>query len=234
MPINLVLDNLDNVEDALKPFYVEHDGKFHLDTVSDSVRAHRDVTPLANAYERTKGELATVKESLTIAQKRAAPEGFDADAWKAWKEGKPDAQTLQQMAQLRQTLEGERDEWKGKYEQSQTAIRQAAIERDLSDAITAAGISNPSFAKAARALLAPRVDATADAASLDIGLGPMPISDAVKRWAAQDEGKAFVTPPSGDGARGQSGNAGKQSAAKFNGNKSERLAAIQDMMARDA
>lgn len=47
MALKLVLDSLDNVEEAIKTLYVEHsDGKFHLDTDADSVRGHRDVLPL--------------------------------------------------------------------------------------------------------------------------------------------------------------------------------------------
>ena len=203
MPVKLVLDSLDTVDESLKPLYVEHsDGKFHLDTEADSVRGHRDVIPLANAYERTKTDLTGLRTKLTEAEKRAAPEGFDADAWKAFKEGKPEAQYQQQIAQVRQTLEAERDEWKGKFEKSENEKRQGAIERDLSDAIAAAGITNPAFAKAARAMLAPRVALDGEAGVLDIGLGPMGIGEAVKRWAAGDEGKAFVAPPKGDDARG--------------------------------
>lgn len=208
MAVKLVLESLDNVDEALKGLYVEHDGKFHLDAEAESIRGHRDVLPLANAYDRTKSELSALKPRLAEAERRATPEGFDLDAWKAFKDGKPEAQHQQQVAQIRQTLEAERDDWRGRYERAESEKRQGAVERDLTDAIAAAGISNPAFAKAARAMLAPRVALDGEAGVLDIGLGPMGIGEAVKRWAAGDEGKAFVSPPKGEGALGNDRGAG--------------------------
>lgn len=230
MPVKLVIDSLDSVDEALQSLYVEHsDGKFHLDTDADSVRGHRDVIPLANAFDRTKTELAGLRTKLTEAEKRVAPEGFDLEAWNAFKEGKPEAQYQQQIAQVRQTLEAERDEWKGKFEKAESEKRQGAIERDLSDAIAEAGINNPAFAKAARAMLAPRVAIEGDAGVLDIGLGPMDISEAVKRWAAGDEGKAFVSPPKGDDARGNDrGVTRQQVKGDFGGDRKARAAAIAE------
>lgn len=228
MAVKLVLDSLDAADEALKPFYVEHDdGKFHLDADAGSLRGHRDVSPLANAYDRTKADLVGARSKLTEAEKRAAPEGFDLEAWKAFKEGKPEAQHQQQIAQVRQTLEAERDEWRTKYETAEAEKRRSAVERDLGDAIAAAGISNPTFAKAARAMLTPRVAMDGDAGALDIGLGPMAIGEAVKRWAAGDEGKAFVSPPKGDGERGSDRNPhGAPTKGDFGGDPKSRAAAI--------
>lgn len=216
MALKLVLETLDTVDDALKPLYVEHDGKFHLDTDADSVRSHRDVLPLANAYDRTKAELGTVRGKLTEAEKRAAPEGFDADAWKAFKDGKPDAAAQQRMVELRNTLEAERDDWKGKYEGEVERSRLSKVNTELTDALGKAGITNPSYIPAVRALLAPRVSLDGENGVMDIGLGPMGIAEAVKRWAAGDEGKAFVSPAKGDDARGndRGSGAGKTVSAK--------------------
>lgn len=227
MALKLVVETLDNVTDELKPLYVEHDGKFHLDTDADSIRAHRDVLPLANAYERTKTDLATTKTKLTDAEKRAAPEDFDADAWKKLKDGKTDdAKHQQQMVELRKTLEAERDDWKGKFEGEVTKGKKAKVNADITDALSGAGITNPTFVKAARAMLEPRVAMDADDATLDIGLGPMGIGEAVKRWATGDEGKAFVAPAKGDDARGNPGGRNQQPKGNIGGTKEERTAAI--------
>ncbi|MGN7734382.1 hypothetical protein [Ensifer sp. 22564] len=229
MALKLVLDSLDNVDEALKALYVEHsDGKFHLDTDADSVRGHRDVLPLANAYDRTKTDLATVKGELADAKKKAAPDDFDAETWKKLKDGKTDdAAHQRQLVELRKTLEGERDEWKGKYEGEVTKGKKAKINAELTDALSASGITNPSFVKAARALLEPRVAMDTDDASMDIGLGPMGIAEAVKRWAAGDEGKSFVAPAKGDNAKGNDGgHQQKTTKGDFGGDTKARTAAI--------
>ncbi|WP_246812696.1 hypothetical protein [Ensifer sp. ENS07] len=229
MALKLVLDSLDNVDEALKALYVEHsDGKFHLDTDADSVRGHRDVLPLANAYDRTKTDLATVKGELADAKKKAAPDDFDPETWKKLKDGKTDdAAHQRQLVELRKTLEGERDDWKGKYEGEVTKGKKAKINAELTDALSASGITNPSFVKAARALLEPRVAMDTDDASMDIGLGPMGIAEAVKRWAAGDEGKSFVAPAKGDNAKGNDGGHQQQTTkGDFGGDTKARTAAI--------
>ncbi len=44
-----------------------------------------------------------------------------------------------------------------------------------------------------------------DRAVIETDMGPIPLAEHVKRWAASDEGQPFVTPPSGGGARGGKG-----------------------------
>lgn len=229
MALKLVLDSLDNVEEAIKSLYVEHsDGKFHLDTDADSVRGHRDVLPLANAYERTKADLATAKTDLATAKQKAAPEDFDPETWKKLKDGKTDdAAHQRQLVELRKTLEAERDDWKGKFEGEVTKGKKAAVNAALTDALSSSGIANPAFVKAARALLEPRVAMDTDEASMDIGLGPMGIAEAVKRWAAGDEGKAFVAPAKGDNAKGnENGHQQQHVKGDFGGDAKARAAAI--------
>ncbi|MBD9510008.1 hypothetical protein IB265_24850 [Ensifer sp. ENS10] len=128
---------------------------------------------------------------------------------------------------MRKTLEGERDDWKGKFEGEVTKGKKAKINAELTDALSASGITNPSFVKAARALLEPRVAMDTDDASMDIGLGPMGIAEAVKRWAAGDEGKSFVAPAKGDNAKGNDGGHQQQTTkGDFGGDTKARTAAI--------
>jgi len=51
MPIEKIVDSLDSVDEDLRGFYVEKDGKFHLE----------DVTSLRNTMRHTKDELKTAK-----------------------------------------------------------------------------------------------------------------------------------------------------------------------------
>lgn len=202
MPLKAVLDSLDTIEESLRPFYVEVDGKFHLD-VDDTIREHREIAPLRNAYDRTKADLAKAKAERDEfgGKLRSLPEDFDADLWKRLKEGGDPAKREAQMVELRKQLEAERDEWRGKAETAAQQVQRVIVERSLDDAITSAGITTPTFVKAARALLVGQVKIESDAPVVETDMGRFPLGDYVKRWAASD-GKDFVSPPSGGGARG--------------------------------
>ena len=212
MALKALLETLESVDDAVKPFYAERDGKFVLDV--DGVDDHPDVANLRNAYARTKedreknkGEVATLKQQIAELQK-----------------GAPDtAATQAKIAQLQEQLDAataETADWRTKF---------TGITRDqaLSNALQSAGITNPTFLKAAQAMLAGTVKLGDDGtAYVDTGMGPKVLGDFVKGWAAKD-GKDFVTPPKGGDARGgdRSGNP-TQSKGNLAGNKQERTAAI--------
>lgn len=212
MALKTVLETLEGVDDALQSFYTETDGKFILQI--DGVDNHPDVSNLKSAYERTKADRDAARAERDAAKKLAAdfPEDFDAEKWAKIKDGKPDEAAL---IKLRQTLEAERDDWKGKFEAaSQTSLRNA-LDRDLTDALQEAGVTNPAFAKAARTMLASDVKIGDDGkAVVETDMGPMALAEHVKRWAAT-EGKPFVTPPSGGGAGGGKGGGGTVTAESF-------------------
>lgn len=187
MALKALLDTLDGVDDALKPFYAERDGKFALDI--DGVDDHPDVASLRNAYSRTKEdrekskqEAATLKQQIAELQK-----------------GAPDtAATQAKIAALQEQLDaanGKATEWQTKF---------TGITRDqaLANSLQTAGITNPTFLKAAQAMLAGSVKLGDDGtAYVETSMGPKVLGDFVKGWAAQD-GKDFVTPPKGGDARG--------------------------------
>lgn len=205
MALKSLLDTLDGVDDAIKPFYTETDGKFILQI--DGVDSHPDVANLKSAYERTKADRDTARSERDAAKALAKdfPDDFDAEKWAKLKDGKPDEAAL---VKLRQTLEAERDEWKGRYETANTTALKNAMDRDLTDALNAAGVTNPTFAKAARGMLGSDVKIGDDGKPyVDTDMGPMPLSEHVKRWAG-GEGKDFVTPPAGGGGKGGDGKGG--------------------------
>lgn len=210
MSIKTVLDSLDGVEEALKPLYVEHEGKFHLD-LDESVRDHRDVVALRNANERNKTDLATARTEA----KRAK------DDLAAALKDKPDEAAL---LKLRQELEAERDEWKGKAETAEGKLTGVTRDRQLQDALQAAGITEPAFIKAATAMLGSSVKMDGDKAVVETDMGPLAVTDHVKRWAAS-EGKAFVAAPAGGGAKGSDKSGAKDMA---NMGDAERLALARE------
>jgi hypothetical protein len=191
--LKTVLDTLEGVDDAAKPFYAEADGKFIL--AVEGIDEHPDVANLRNAYGRTKEDREKAKsEAATLKAKIAELE-----------KGAPDtAATQAKINALQEQLDAakaEAGQWQGKY----TGVTR---DQSLASALQAAGITNPTFMKAATAMLAGQVKLGEDGtAYVDTGMGPKTLEGFVKSWAAS-EGKDFVSPPSGGGAKG--GNGGGQ------------------------
>ena len=218
MPIKAVVESLDGLDENLQSLYVQDGDKFFLDLDDDSIREHRAVAPLRNAYDRTKSDLQRAREEreAASAKLRALPEDFDPDMWKRLKEGGDPAKREAQMVEMRKQFETERDEWKSKYEEASGRVQRVIVERSLEDALASSGITSPAFIKAARALLVGQVKLDGDRPVVETDMGSFPVADYVKRWAA-GEGKDFVQPPSGGGARGNdrgTSGTGKTVAAK--------------------
>lgn len=210
--LKTVLESLDGLDEAVQPLYTQVDDKYVLNV--EGIDHHPDVANLKSAYERVKDDKRRAAEERDAFKSRleGLPEDFDPKEWEKLKKGgKADPDEL---VQLRKTLESERDEWKGKYETEVTRARQMAIERTLDGALAEQGVTNPTYVKAARVLLSSQVQTDAEGNPVvETDMGPVPLADHVKRWVA-GEGKAFVTPPSGGGAKGNDGgstsNAGKK------------------------
>jgi hypothetical protein len=193
--LKAVLETLEGVDDAVKSFYTESDGKFVL--AVEGVDDHPEVANLRNAYTRTKedrekakGETATLKAQIAELQK-----------------GAPDtAATQAKLTQLQEQLDAkiaEATDWQGKY---------VGVTRDqtLQQALQAAGITNPTFVKAATTMLSGKVKIGEDGTVYaETPMGPKMVNDFVKSWAA-GEGKDFVAPPSGGGAGGSKGGGASQ------------------------
>ena len=202
MPIKTVIENTDGLNEALVPFYTEQDGKFYLQI--EGVREHPDVLNLSNAYERVKADRDTAKAERDRYKMAAdsLPEDFDPAKWAKLKDGKPDDSAL---VAIRQQLEAERDEFKTKYETANETARINALARDLTDALSAEGVTDPLFIRSARALLSPEVKIAEDGKPyVDTDMGPVSVPERVKRWVAS-EGKSMVDPGRGGGAKGGSG-----------------------------
>lgn len=94
------------------------------------------------------------------------------------------------------TAEGEGLLWKAKYFERE-------MDLGLTNALDQANVK-PELRKAAMALLRSNADIDDDG---NITLGDKPLADAMKAWAASDEGKAFISNgAAGGGANGGGGN----------------------------
>jgi hypothetical protein len=194
MALKAFLDTLDGVDDAVKAFYTETDGKHVLDV--DGIDAHPAVANLKGAYERTKAEKAKASDALKDLQTQVAE----------LSKNKPDEAAL---VAARKALEDQIAAEKARADGLQQQLTGVTRDRSLADALSAAGVTNPAFVKAATAMLGQSVKIEGGLAVIETDMGPSPLVDYVKRWAA-GEGKDFVSPPAGGGAKGNSG----QSAGK--------------------
>ena len=186
MALKTILETLDGVDDAVAAFYTEDDGKYILQV--EGVDDHPDVANLRNAYQRTKADREQAKTELkTLSQQLAEMQ-----------QNRPDEA---QLVAMRQELESKAQAETARAADLEKRLMGVTRDRSLDEALASAGITNPTFQKAARALLAPQVKVEGDKAIIETDMGPMALQEHVKRWVAS-EGSAFVTPPSGGGARG--------------------------------
>ncbi|MDF2797439.1 MAG: hypothetical protein K0R85_183 [Devosia sp.] len=218
MALKTILDNLDDVPDALKSEYKEVDGKFVLDI--EGIDAHPAVVNLKTAHERQKTANKTLQTDLAAAKARleGLPDDFDADAYEALQaqaEGKAPAKTDEQVAQVRQQLErkhqGELAKKDERIATLEGAVTKATIDDGLSKALDEAGV-DPAFKPGAMALLKSKgavklveEDGTFKA-TVETDMGPMPLASYVKDWSGSDEGKIYVKKPTGGDASGGQGN----------------------------
>lgn len=195
MALKTILETLEGVDDALQPYYVENDGKYVLQV--EGVDEHPDVANLRNAYQRTKADREQAKTEIkTLSQQLAEMQ-----------QNRPDEA---QLVAMRQELENKAQAETARAADLESRLMGVTRDRSLDEALAAAGITNPTYLKAARALLSPQVKVDGDKAIIETDMGPMALQEHVKRWVAS-EGQPFVTPPSGGGARGNS--AGSASSA---------------------
>lgn len=190
MALKALLETLDGIDDAVKAFYAEKDGKFVLQV--DGVDDHPEVANLKSAYGRTKADREAAKQEAATLKAQIAE----------LQKGAPDtAATQAKMAALQEQLDAAKaqaGEWQGKF------VGKARDEA-LSTALQSAGVTSPAFLKASQAMLAGMVKLSEDGtATVETPMGPKLLGDFVKGWAASD-GKDFVTAPQGGGVKGNNG-----------------------------
>jgi hypothetical protein len=192
MTLKTIVETLDDVPETAREFYQETEGGFVLQIAG--VDAHPDVANLKNAYTRVKEDREALREKL-----KAIPDDFDPDQWKNVKTGKAKEEDL---IKLRKELEAERDQWKTRAVELEGQTHKLTLGRQIDEALTANGITDPVYQKAARALIADGVQLKDGKAIVETDMGPLEISEHVKRWVSSGEGGAFVSAGRGGGASG--------------------------------
>ena len=193
MPLKAVLENLDDLDEATQSFYVEKEGAYVLDV--EGVDNHPDVANLRNAYQAEKTKRQEQGKKLETTQARLAELEAKPNPTKA-----DDAEILK----LREALEGERDQWKTKATELEGTVYKLTVENQLDAALRSAGITDPGLAMGAKALLQGKIKVADGKPVAETDMGPIALSEYVKRWASSD-GAAYVSKPSGGGAGGSKG-----------------------------
>jgi hypothetical protein len=217
MPLKAVIEDIDELDEPLRALYVEQDGKFVLD-VDETVEELPRISNLRNAYKREQEARKGASEKLKKLEARVAslPEDFDPteiaalreQAAKAGGDGKA---AQEHAAKIREQLEkrfmADLEAERQKSGQLMTRLERMIVDGGLDKAMDAAGIS-PKFKAAARALLKERgivkLSDDRDEAMVETDMGPTPVLQFVRDWAASDEGRPFVEAPVGAGANGAS------------------------------
>lgn len=189
--LKTTIESLEGISENLHELYEETDDGFVLKL--SGIDDHPDVSGLKRAYQAEKDKRKQAEEKV-----KALPADFDADQWEKVKSGKAKEEDL---IALRKQLEAERDEWKGKAQSLEQQTYKLTVNQQLDDVLKDAGITNPTYQKAARALLSDGIQVKDGKAVVDTDMGPMPLAEHVKRWVSS-EGKAFVEQPKGGGASG--------------------------------
>lgn len=207
MALKTVLETMDGVDDSIRSLYTEKDGVFTLDL--EGIDSHPEVKNLKSAYERIKADKTTLVQERDALQTKVSilPEDFDADEWSSRnKTPEADEQAKAQLVKVRKELEAERDAAKAETEtvrsEFSTKLNSFAMERDLGDALSFAGITDTVLSQGARALLAGQVKTDDQGKGfVETDMGPLALAEYVKKWASSD-GKSFVTKPAGSDRTG--------------------------------
>lgn len=212
MKIKAVLDTLDGLDEGLKQYYTEQDGKFYLSL--EGVQDHTETKALKNALDRVRDEKKAVTTELdTLKDKYGSlPDDFNLEEYNRLMDGGKgdvDERLKEQRERLtkqfeteKEKLVQERDKWKGGYET-----------KTKSDALNAA-IAEMNIAKqfvpAVKAMFERKINVAHEGENIVTTIDAMPVKDALKAWADSEDGKHYVAAPAnGGGGSGGSGGSGK-------------------------
>ncbi|CAD7023184.1 hypothetical protein REJC140_00121 [Pseudorhizobium endolithicum] len=218
MALKAIIDSLDTVEEQFRSLYEDKDGKFVL--AIEGIESHPGAAALKSALDRVRGEKRTLSEKLTGAESRleGLPEDFDADAYETLRtqaEGKEppkiEERLTAQKTQLEAKFAKEREKLEERANKLDSTLRRVMVDDGLTKALLDAGIDK-TFLPAAKALLKEKgqiklvEDDDAIHVFADDGVNDRtPLTDYVRNWAGQDEGKVFVAKPTGGDAKGGDG-----------------------------
>jgi hypothetical protein len=252
MALKAVLESIEDLDEVLKGEYTEKDGKFYLDI--SEINAHPQVVALKNAHERQKTDNAGLKTKITELESKvsALPADFTVDEWNrllALDDGddptKKKAKADERLSQLRSTYESQITALKEKYATDiaakdgiigteRTLRAQDKADLALDKAMDKANI-DPKFRTAVRAMHKTAIKHSIEddgtvRVFFESDLGEVEPETFLNSWSQSDDGKIFVTiptGPSGSQTKGNSGITNNPFSAQF-WNKTEQAALRND------
>jgi hypothetical protein len=246
MALKALLDNLDDVPEALHVEYVKKTvgGKevFVLDVAG--IDDHPSVKNLKTAHEAVKTKRDEYKTQLETATARleGLPEDFNADKLRDLQqqaEGKGGKVTQEQIdairADERKKVEKDLKPIQDRNGILEREVRRRTIDDGLTQALLDAGVTKE-FLPAARALLkeTAQIELVEDngrfVATVDSGVGPQKISEFVGDWVGTNEGKAFIGKATGGDAQGGNGKKGEINPFEVKDGRKPNLTDIQNLV----
>ena len=217
MKLKAILETLDGLDEALKPFYTEKDGKFIL--ALDHVDDHPDVKGLKASLTSARAEKKTLETKVTELTDKfgSLPDDF-MDNYNRLKDsgtGNVDQKLADQRARLTQEKDtavnkvtAERDSFKSRVEKltSENAINVALAEANVA----------PHMQKAVRAMFQSQIKVDYEGDEAIVTIENLPVVDKIKAWAGTEEGKYFVAAPANGGGGGGNNKPGSGNNAKDN------------------
>jgi hypothetical protein len=181
------------------------------------------------AKERAKAKKAQDEaKNLRTRLKELEAKQADIDA-KAEADEKAKAEAEKDWKKLEAKLTKERDDAKAETQQAVKKYNDKVVEVELGQELTAAGVTNPAFHKAALTLVrtSNEIEISDDG---KMSVNGNPLNDFVKSWAGSDEGKSFIQNGNGGGGAGPTPQrpGGQQVTGNMGGTAEERKAAIAE------
>ena len=212
MPIPIVVEDQNQLPEGLEDHYkAQDDGRYLLDV--EGVDSHPDVSGLKTAYQKEKEKRQQVAKQRDEFKQRAdlIPEDMDTESLQQAIEKAKNGGKDPEIEKLKAKWQEELDKRDSAIESKDKQMRNLIIENNLSAALTENAVTNPTFQKAAKRLLADQIELEEDHNGnlnpvVENNLGKkLPLNEFVKNWTSGDEGKAFVDESRGSGARGAGG-----------------------------
>lgn len=231
--LKAVLENLDGVQDTLHDLYEEKDGKFILRI--EGINDHPETAGLVANSKRILGEKKKADADLAELKKKyeAVPEDFDAEEFERLRE--EDAERKANPDPKEEDLDKKYEaKWAAKFEQEKTRnlkeikkrdeinatakaenealnreITTSTVEQEILKGLDEAGIVDPVFREASKAMLVSQVEVKAEDGKRIVRMKPDFGGDEAVKYIpgvwAQTTGKRFVEPAKGGDAKGANG-----------------------------
>ena len=219
MKLKAILDTLDGLDEALKGFYTEKDGKFFLQVDGYDPG---EVEVLRSTMRRAKDEKKAAERELADLKEKYAglPDDFSVDDYNATLDkngGKIDQRLAEQRERLTKQYDTKLTEANIKLEAATKRADRLYIDNAMMGAMAEAGFTLPQAQKAIKSMFRDQVKVEYEGDDVIVTIENMTVLDKLKAYAQSDEGKFFVSAPNnGGGGSGGGQGSGTADYSKMN------------------